>query len=385
MEKVRIGIIGIGNMGSAHAKQIDAGDIDGMTLAAVADLSESRRQWAKENLSPNVSVFDDGVALIRSDAVDAVLVAVPHYDHAPLTIEAFEKGLHVLCEKPVAVTTKQAQAMTEAADASGKVFAVMFNQRTNPLYREAKKIMDSGTLGSFKRSCWIVTDWYRSQSYYDSGSWRATWAGEGGGVLLNQCPHNLDLWQWICGMPQKVTAFCKEGLWHDIEVEDDVTAYVEYENGATGTFITTTGDTPGTNRLEIVCDGGKMVLDNKNLWLYRLETPESRFRVEYQGGFGEPEHTVQKVEIAGENPEHAGILRSFAATILTGKPLIADGREGIFGLTLSNAMHLSSWLKETVSLPIDGELFEKKLAEKVQGSQKKKEGKGKTFSLEGSY
>lgn len=384
MEQVRIGIIGIGNMGSAHAKMIANNEIDGMKLAAIADLDPARRRWAADQLPADVTVYETGGELIENAEIDAVLVAVPHYSHAPLTIAALENNLHVLCEKPVAVTTRQAEAMIKAADQSDRYFALMFNQRTNPLYRKAKKLLESGELGPMKRTSWIVTDWYRSQSYYDSGSWRATWAGEGGGVLLNQCPHNLDLWQWLCGMPEKVTAFCLNGHWHDIEVEDDVTAYVEYANGATGTFITSTGDTPGTNRLEILCDRGKLVVENNALTISRLSQPESEFRVTYKGGFGEPEHTVETIRPDEENPQHAGVLRAFASAILKGTPLVADGREGIRGLMLSNAMHLSSWLGQAVELPIDARLFEKELAVRVQGSRHKQVNAA-TFGMEDSF
>ena len=222
-----------------------------MELTAVADRKESRRVWCKENLPESVTIFEEGKDLIASGKCDAVLIAVPHYQHPELAIDAFDHDLHVLCEKPAGVYTKQVRLMNERAQASDKVFAMMFNQRTNCVYRKMHELVTSGELGAIKRVNWIITDWYRTQSYYDSGDWRATWDGEGGGVLLNQCPHNLDLLQWICGMPSRVHAFCHNGKWHDIEVEDDVTAYLEYPNGATGVFITTTADAPGTNRFEV--------------------------------------------------------------------------------------------------------------------------------------
>ena len=244
MKKVRLGIIGIGNMGSGHSKRIINKEIDGMELVAVADRNETRRTWVKENLPGEVVVFDEGEKLIESGLCDAVLIATPHYQHPELSIKSFKNGLHVLCEKPAGVYTKQVQEMNQEASKHDLVFGMMFNQRMNPLYRKMHEMVHSGELGAIKRVNWIVTTWYRTQSYYDSGLWRATWAGEGGGVLLNQCPHNLDLIQWICGMPNKVQAFCHNGKWHDIEVEDDVTAYMEYPNGATGVFVTSTADTP---------------------------------------------------------------------------------------------------------------------------------------------
>ena len=260
----------------------------------------------------------------------------------------------------------------------------MFNQRTNCVYRKMKEIISSGELGSIRRVNWLITNWFRPQSYYDSGAWRATWAGEGGGVLLNQCPHNLDLFQWLVGMPVRVRAFTHNGLWHDIEVEDDVTAYMEFENGATGVFITSTGDAPGTNRLEVVLEGGTLICDGKTLTLEKLETSIPEFMKTYTGGFGTPKCETIEVETDGENPQHAGVLRAFAQHLLKGTPLIADGTEGINGLTLSNAMHLSSWLNETVTLPLDADKFLEEL-NKRRATSRLKDGAGKVLSTEGTY
>ena len=219
MDKVRIGIIGIGNMGSAHAKYISAGEIPNAELTAVCDTNPKRLEWAKKNLGEGVLLFEKAEALFESGSVDGVIIATPHYYHPPLAIEAFKSGLHVLIEKPAGVYTKQVREMNEAAEKSGKVFGIMYNQRTSPLYQKLRDLVKSGEVGEIKRINWIITDWYRSQSYYDSGGWRATWAGEGGGGLINQCPHNLDLWQWICGMPVRIRAFCSYGKYHDIEAD----------------------------------------------------------------------------------------------------------------------------------------------------------------------
>ena len=277
MSKVRMGIIGIGNMGSAHAKSIIDGKVQDMELGAVCDLKESRRQWCNENLPDSVVIFEDASAMMKSGLIDAVLVATPHYDHPRLVIEAFEHGLHAISEKPAGVYTKQVRQMNEAAKKTDLVFAMMFNQRTNHVYRKMHDMIQSGMYGQIKRVNWIITDWYRTQSYYNSGGWRATWQGEGGGVLLNQCPHNLDLIQWICGMPTMVHSYCHEGKWHDIEVEDDVTTYMEYENGATGVFITTTGDAPGTNRFEVTLEKAKIVCEDDKLTVYELEVNERKY------------------------------------------------------------------------------------------------------------
>lgn len=383
-QKVRIGIIGIGNMGSTHAKNIVEGKVPRLSLTAVADNNPDRLEWAEKTLPDTVARFSDAEELMNSGLVDAVLIAVPHYFHPPFAIMAMEKGLHVLCEKPAGVYTKQVREMNGVAKGKQVVFAMMFNQRTNCVYRKMHELVHSGELGAIKRNNWIITDWYRTQAYYDSGSWRATWAGEGGGVLLNQCPHNLDLWQWICGMPSKVTAFCHNGKWHHIEVEDDVTAYVEYPNGATGVFVTTTGDAPGTNRFEITLEKGKLVCENDKLTLCRLTKNEREHCFEEKEGFKKPDCETVEVETDGQNPQHIGVMRAFTDAILDGSPLVARGEEGINGLTLSNAMHLSSWLGRTVELPLDEELFYEELQKRV-ASSKVKEGKSVVFDTEGTY
>lgn len=384
MQKIRLGIIGVGNMGTTHCKNIQEGKLVDFHLCAVADRRESRREWARQNLSAETIIFEEGKNLIASGTCDAVLIAVPHYQHPELSILALENHLHVMCEKPAGVYTKQVREMNEAAEKSDCIFGMMFNQRTNSIYRKMKEIVSGGDMGEIKRVTWIVTDWYRTQSYYDSGSWRATWDGEGGGVLLNQCPHNLDLLQWICGMPMRVRAFCHEGKWHDIEVEDDVTAYLEYENGATGVFITSTADAPGTNRFEIVMEMGKLLCENGKLTLYRLKQNEREFCRTAKGGFDQPEYEIIEITCDGKNEEHVGVMKAFGGAILRSEPLVADGREGIKGLMISNAMHLSSWLDCTVPLPVDEEVFLKELNYRRERSREK-ESYDITFDTEGSY
>lgn len=384
MRKIKLGIIGAGNMGSGHIKTIMDGKVPEIELTAAADVLENRRQWCRENVPENVHIYESGSELIRSGSCEAVLIAVPHYQHPVLAIEAFRQGLHVLCEKPAGVYTKMVREMNEEAAKTDKVFAMMFNQRTNCVYRKMHEMVTGGELGAIRRVNWIITDWYRTQSYYDSGSWRATWDGEGGGVLLNQCPHNLDLLQWICGMPSKVQAFCHEGKWHNIEVEDDVTAYLEYPNGATGVFITSTGDAPGTNRFEITGEKGKLVCENEKLTFYKLSQSLSEHCASCKGGFDKPECEEIVMETDGLNEQHAGIMKAFASRILHGTPLVAGGEEGINGLMLSNAMHLSSWLGHPVVLPIDEDMFYEELT-KRRATSLKKEGSGVVFDTEGSY
>ena len=383
MRKVKLGIIGIGNMGSSHLQNIWMNTNPEIVVTAVADTNPERIEWAKkaivehrekypESDIPDMEYFADGSDLIKSGACEAILIAVPHYDHPRYAVEGLDNGLHVMCEKPAGVYTLEVRKMIEAADRHPELkFGMMFNQRTNCVYRKMKEIIDSGELGEIRRTSWIITNWYRPQSYYDSGAWRATWSGEGGGVLLNQAPHNLDLWQWICGMPCKVDAKLHFGKWHDIEVEDDVTCYVEYPNGATGTFITTTGDAPGANRFEIVCDGGTLICEGNTLTLKKLEMFETEFTKTWTGLFGSPKCETITVETDGRNVQHAEVREKFAAAILRNEPLVADGREGINGLLISNAMHLSAWTGKTVELPFDEVLYKDLLMERVKNSRRK--------------
>jgi len=367
---VRVGVIGIGIMGSEHATYLHNGEISGAELTAVADVDHHRLDWAEAQLGDGVQRYDSGEKLIQSNDVDAVIIAVPHFLHPSMVRSALAAGLHVLCEKPLAVYTKSARDLAGKAEEQGLVFALMYNQRTSPLYQKVRQLITAGELGDIKRTSWTVTHWYRSQSYYDLSSWRATWSGEGGGVLINQSPHQLDLWQWtIDMMPTRVRAFMAFGRYHHIEVEDDVTAYVEYANGATGTFITSTGEAPGSNRLEIAGDRGKVVVEDGQLKFWRLVTSERTFNATYRGGHGAPEVWKVEVPIRGRESGHRGITQNWVDAITDGTPLIAPGEEGLLGLELSNAMHLSSWLDDWVSLPIDEIRFETLLRQRMAGSR----------------
>lgn len=385
MEQVRIGIIGIGNMGTAHANNIKDGKCPEINLTAVADINPKRLEWAAEKLDPSVAKFSTAEEMLDSGLIDAAIVAVPHYDHPKYAMECFKRGLHVMVEKPAGVYTKQVREMNEAAKKSNVIFGMMFNQRTDHVYRKMRELVQSGSLGAIRRTNWVITGWYRPQAYYDSGAWRATWSGEGGGVLLNQCPHNLDLWQWICGMPTKVSTHMYFGKWHDIEVEDDVTTFVEYANGATGVFVTTTGDAPGTNRFEITLDKGKLIAEDGKLTLWELEIPEPEFSKTNKVPFGQPKSTKIEVETDGQSPQHVGVLNAFAAAILRGEPLVAGGEEGINGLTLSNAMHLSAWLGKEISLPFDEDLFYNELMKRVQNSRRKENINAVVADTSGTY
>lgn len=384
MEKVRFGIIGVGNIGTVHARYLLAGTVKEACLTAVCDNNLSKHSAIRQLVGEEVEIFSDAEAMLKSGLIDAVIVSTPHYDHPGLSMLAMRHGIHTLCEKPAGVYTAQVREMNEFARGCNVVFGMMFNQRPNPLYQKVKDLIDSGELGELRRSNWIITNWYRSQSYYNSGGWRATWKGEGGGVLLNQDPHQLDLWQWLVGMPVRMRAFCQEGKHRQIEVENEVTAYAEYANGATGVFITTTAEAPGTNRLEIAGDRGKVVVEDGKLRFWRLRESETEFNARWQNGFGEPECWEVTLPVAPESSEHYVVTANFAATVLHGTPLIAPGTDGIHGLTLSNAMHLSTWTDGWVDLPFDEALFKKLLDERIARSVDKQV-ESKTLDASGTW
>ncbi len=385
MNTVRYGIIGIGNMGTTHAKNLYEGKIENAVLAAICDINPDRLAWANENL-PGVATYETAEIFFEKAEVDAVIIATPHYFHPVYAIKAFEKGLNVLTEKPAGVYTKAVREMNEAAEKAGLTFGIMYNQRTNPVYAKVRDMIRSGELGEIKRVIWVITDWYRSQSYYNSSSWRATWEGEGGGVLLNQCPHQLDLWQWMCGMPCEIRSFMQYGKGRNIEVENDVTTYAKYPNGATGVFISSTHDTPGTNRLEITGDLGKLVVERSAVTFYKNKMGEAEFNATHTGGFGEPGYDVINVEITEEETGHNGILQNYTNAILNGEELLAPGCEGIRGLSISNAMHMSDWTGEAINpMEIDEDRFYALLQEKIANSTFKKETNAQTLNTENTY
>ncbi len=386
METVRFGIVGVGFMGGNHATWLYEGKIPGACLAAVCDIDPARLEWARRNFGEELPVYIDYKDLLASGKVDAVLIATPHYLHPVIAIEALEAGLHTLVEKPAGVYTQKVREMNAVAAAHPNlVFGVMFNQRTNPLYQRIKELVSGGAIGELRHVNWIITSWYRPQKYYDQSAWRATWAGEGGGVLANQAPHQIDLLQWICGMPRRVSAHLKYGSHRKITVEDDVLATLEYPNGATGVFVTCTHDILGTDRLEIFGSKGKIVVENSRKATIRiLRRPEEELnatlsfedvRAMVRGnGTGETLYDETVLDIPDQwGIQHQKVLQNFTDAVLTGAPLIAPGQDGILGLTLANAMHLSSWTGMPTDIPFDEEYFlrllQKKIAQEQEGQK----------------
>lgn len=369
MEVVRVGIIGFGNMGTIHAEAFGKGNVPRATLGAICDIDPERIEEAKK-LYPDTPMFSNATEMMKSGKVDAIVIAIPHYFHPPVAIEAFGLGLHVLTEKPAGVYTKQVLEMNEAAKKSGKTFGIMYQVRTLAVYQKLRDMIRRGELGNIKRVNWTITNWYRPQAYHDSATWRSTWKDEGGGTLINQNPHQLDMWQWLFGMPSRIMAHASFGKYYNIETEDEVTAYMEYDNGMTGTYITSTGEWPGTNRLEIACDMGRVVVENGEITFNRNIMSEREFNAQNSEPFGMIENWTCKIPVDTSKEEHhIGIFKSFINGIFEGTPLIAPGEEGVLGLTISNAMHYSAWTgkwADVKNFPHDE--FYELLQEKIKNS-----------------
>jgi predicted dehydrogenase len=374
-KKVRLAVIGIGVMGTHHVR--DVATLPQTELAAVCDIDKERADRHAQEYQ--VPAFYDHQSLFEKMPLDGVIIATPHYDHTPISIAAMQKGIHVLVEKPIAVHVKDAQKMITAYEQARQtfpnlVFAAMFMMRTYGYWRKIKDMIDGGQLGRLVRTTWIITNWFRTQTYYDNGGWRATWKGEGGGVLLNQCPHNLDLYQWFTGLPKKVAGYASIGKYHHIEVEDEVTGYFEHENGMVGHFITTTAESPGSNRLEIDGENGKLIFENGVLSFYRNQESMLENIKTSLSGFQQVENELVDVpyEYHGESG-HRIITENFAEAILHGTPLIAPAVEGIRPLELGNAIMLSSFLGRPVELPIDAEEYASRLQALIKTSRFQKE------------
>ncbi len=394
MEKIRFGIVGVGNQGYNYFRIFENKGIENGVITALCDLNTFKLDRVKEKVKDNeemqnIAYFTDYKEMLDSGLVDAVLVETPHYFHPEIAIECLKRDINVIVDKPAGVYTKQVREMNEVADKSKAHFAVLFNQRTTAVYRKMRELIANGEIGEVQRVTWIITDWFRTQQYYDSGSWRATWEGEGGGVLINQCPHQIDLVQWVVGqMPKKVRGFCKYGKWHDIEVEDDVTAYFEYENGATGIFITTTGEQPGTNRFEVSGTKGKLLCEGEKLFIQRNKIDSREFALDPKNTFGGGANLqpMEEVETDGNNPAHAGIINNFANALLGLEEFFVDGKEGIRGVELMNAIELSGWKGgEEVTIPVNEEEYLTELNKRRATSRLKKCDDNKVQDTSGTF
>ncbi|MFZ4766309.1 MAG: Gfo/Idh/MocA family protein [Roseimicrobium sp.] len=364
MDTVRLGIVGLGNMGKAHLANIRAGKVEGLR---VTGLCES--VGTMPALHEGEAGFTDVNAMIHSGKINAILICTPHFSHTTIGMEALKSGLHVLVEKPISVHKADCERLIATHTDKSLVFAAMFNMRTNATFKKVKDLIDSGELGEIRRVHWEVTNWFRTNYYYATGGWRGTWKGEGGGVLMNQCPHNLDLFQWMFGMPQRVRGFCQFGRFHEIEVEDDVTAVLQYDNGTTATFVTSTGEAPGINKLEIAAEQGRLtVTDGTRIHFQRNRKQMSKFCMEAEAAFAMPEHWHMDIPVEQTGGQHVEILQNFTNAILKEEKLLSPAAEGIRSVELANAILLSTWQDKTIELPMSSADYERILIEKGEAS-----------------
>lgn len=364
MDSVRLGIVGLGNMGKAHLSNIRAGKVPGLKVTALCE-----SVGTLPDLQEGEEGFNDVSAMINSGKIDAILICTPHFSHTTIGIEALTAGLHVLVEKPISVHKADCERLIAAHTDKTKIFAAMFNMRTNACFKKVKDLIDSGEIGAVRRVHWEVTNWFRTNYYYATGGWRGTWKGEGGGVLMNQCPHNLDLFQWMFGMPQRVRGFCQFGRFHQIEVEDDVTAVLQYDNGTTATFVTSTGEAPGRNVLEISAEQGRItVTDGTKIHFQRNRQPMSKFCMEAEAAFAMPESWHMDIPVDSSGGQHVEILQNFTNAIIKGETLLSPAEQGIYSVELANAILLSTWQDKTIELPMSSADYERILTEKGNAS-----------------
>lgn len=392
-KKVRFGIVGFGAQGSFYAGCLSnkGAFLPGMpavacpphcTIGAICDNDPVKEAAAREKY-PEVPFYRDWKELALSNDVDVVVTTVPHYLHHEIAIFCMEHGVNVLVEKPAGVRAKDVIAMNRCAEAHPDVvFGIMFNQRTNKLYQKVRELVASGELGEIRRSNWIINTWWRPDSYYKQSAWRATWGGEGGGVLVNQAPHQLDLWQWICGSPIRVTSKNINGAYRDIATENDVTILTEYANGATGCFITCTHDAIGTDRFEIDLSAGKIVIENSaKATIYRMKRSEPELNATMTirdvelltkgNASGDRLYDTEVIEnVDAWGVQHTAVLENYALAVLTGSPLLAPGTDGIMGVNLANASQLSAWTGKTVDFPVDSEVYAAALNEHIAAEGK---------------
>ena len=371
---IKYAVVGIGRMGHIHAMNLYSSMVDGATLVAVCDIDDNKLKRFKLS-APEVLTFGNYKELIAID-IDAVIVATPHYQHGEITRYFLENNISVLSEKPQCVSITESKLINECAEKSGALYGIMYNQRTNPVYARAKEIISSGLLGDIRRVEMVVTHWYRSQFYYNQGGWRASWRGEGGGILINQCVHQLDILQWLVGMPKSIRAKCKT-VNRSISVENDVTAVLEYDNGAMGVFVASGHELSGTNRLEIAGSNGKIVIDDFNLKFIQYAHSEVEVNACVTAGYGKVETTVERISYSGEyrdRDEKYGqqlrVVEAFTNALSEGSQLIADGKEGINALTIINGIYLSNYINQSVEIPFDSNQYDQVLTKLKKGEEK---------------
>ncbi|NLZ81465.1 MAG: Gfo/Idh/MocA family oxidoreductase [Clostridiales bacterium] len=371
MEKVRIAIIGIGAMGKKYALQIFQNQVDNMELAAIVCRNEPGRNWAREQFDEKVKLFSSSDELFEhTEYFDGVLIVTPHKEHPRLAKEAFSKGIHVFSDKPAGIYTKEVREMNQAAKKAGVAFAMMFHKRTIPIYRYVKEMLEKGELGDLNRVTWVSTKSFRTKKYHQSSAWRSSWKGEGGGLLMNQAQHPLDLWQWFFGMPVNVLGLVDFGKYNDFKVDDNSTLLMEYENGMRGMFISSTGEGTGEERVEIVGTAGRVILEENTLKYWNYTMPMDKFMEINQEQEAQIPYIYKEREFENYANPYIAMLENFADHILNKTPLIVKGEDGINALELANAAYLSAWENKKISIPIEDDIYYEALQEKIAEEEK---------------
>ncbi|MDD4316092.1 MAG: Gfo/Idh/MocA family oxidoreductase [Clostridia bacterium] len=366
---VCIAVIGIGRIGSVHARNLKKGKVTGARLVAICDVQKQAYSTFCEKYG-FIPCYEDYKLMLEEIKPRAVIIATEHYFHTEIAEYCIENGVDVLVEKPVGVTTEAVKKLIAVSKSHPEVkAAVMYNQRTNPLYARAKRLVKSGALGKVVRINYIITDWYRSQAYYNEGGWRASFCGEGGGALINQCIHQLDLLQWIAGMPKSVwvRAFTKN---RNITVENDVTALFRYEDDVFCSFSASTHELRGTNRLEIAGDKGRIVIDGLRMKYYAFAKSEGEINASTQNGYGAVQrktlrYSYFRFKFVARLGEQRKLIQNFVNSLNNNSPLLSPLTDGLNAVELINAAYLSAWENKEIAIPIDDRNYVDMLSSKI--------------------
>ena len=370
MEQVRMALIGFGGMGSKYAAMIRNGQIDGMVLAGVCCRNAPGQKVLREEY-PGVAIYRDVKdTLAHAAEFDAALIVTPHTSHVEIARQMVAAGKHILLDKPAGVYARQVRELTEQAEKAGVSFGMMFNNRANPAFGKARELLQSGAIGTPVRAVWVCNTWFRTPAYHKSAPWRSSWNGECGGLLINQSQHYLDLWLWLLGMPDKVYTDLSFGRYVPITVDDAVDMQLLYDNGLHGTFISSTGEAPGVNRLEIWGDKGRLcVEDTARVFLDENEVSTTRFAAESTQVYGDLPHHCRELPVEPTPEMYQTILRNFCDHLRKGTPMIADGTDGLRAVELTNGAYVSAWLERKVQLPVEDGVFEELLHKKMEEEQ----------------
>jgi len=363
VEALRYIVIGVA--ASIFPTHRRAQEAEGVNVVAACDIRvEAGQQRAAEI---GCAFYEDYRTMLAETRPDVAVIVTPHPLHPSMTIDCLRAGCHVLVEKPMAVDVAEADQMITEAEKSGRILAINFQQRFRPIIERARALVAEGAIGPLVRTL-SIEPWFRTAYYYRTATWRATWKGEGGGVLLNQAPHTLDILCHLAGMPSKVWGWTRT-RYHAIEVEDTAQAMLEYPNGAPGYLTVSTVEAGVQPRVQIIGERGAIELMGDQLTVHRFSPSTREYMLTSDEMFGKPKTTSETLEFdAGLG--HQAVYHDLKAAIADGRPPRADGREAIMSLELANAIVLSSYAGGPVTLPLDRAAYGELLADLRAGRRK---------------